>query len=64
MSELTASQTIERGSTREELLMTSESCLISWLVLVTTWLVDCCSKCLQQEDGMDRLLDRLTERLK
>lgn len=53
-SEVTASQMIERGSTREEPLMTPESCLISWLLLVTTWLVDCWTECLQQEDGTDR----------
>lgn len=32
---------METGNTREELLMTPESCLISLLELVTTWLVDC-----------------------
>lgn len=42
---------METGSTREEPLMTSESCLISWLLRVTVWLVDCCSKCLQGTEG-------------
>lgn len=62
MCQMTISQRrVEAERTHEELLMISESCLMSWLVLVMTLLVDCCSKCLQMEVGQTDCWTALTE---
>lgn len=62
MCQMTVSQRrLEAERTHEELPMISESCLMSWLVLVMTLLVDCCSKCLQRKVGRTDCWTTLTE---